>query len=163
MDGTFAVSPFADTFTPVATDSITIDGSAGALTDWNSELTDGDDVTVNRDNNKVTVTMVNKARTATTGTVVAKNIADGDVDIDDGGGEPHAYVNEDVGVDTVDTVYIVNGILDDKDGFEEALTAGDDIVIVRADDVINTVDRVTLSDGVFSGTPREILNDDESP
>ena len=37
-----------------------------------------------------------------------------------------------------------------------ALTAGDDIVIVRADGVINTGDdQVTLSDGVFSGTPAE--------
>ena len=37
--------------------------------DWVADLTDGDDVTVNRDNGKLTVTMVNKARTATTGTV----------------------------------------------------------------------------------------------
>ena len=61
----------------------------------------------------------------------------------------------------MDTVYIVNGILDDKEGFEEALTVGDDIVIVRADGVINTDDQVTLSDGVFSGTPVDIDNTDD--
>jgi hypothetical protein len=156
VDGTFAVSPFADTFTPVAADSITVDGSAGTVDDWNDQLTDGDDVTVNRDNGKLTVTLVNKARTATIGKVLNNNDPNTDlVDIADDGEDALTYVNE-------GTVYIVNGILDDEEAFEAALTAGDDIVIVRADDQINTVDQVTLSDGVFSGTPREILPGDNT-
>jgi len=142
----FNVAPFADTFTAVAADSITIDGATDTLANFTADLSDGDAITYARKGDKQTIALTNTASVAISGKVLNNDESVANtVDID-GAVADQAY-------DVASTVYIVNGALDDMAGLEAALTAGDDISIVRADGVVNTVDRVTLTDAAFSGTP----------
>ena len=146
---TFGLTPFADTFTAVASDALTVDGAAATLAVFTASLTDGDSVTYAMKGGKQTIALTNGAMAAIAGTVLNNDgIGANTVDIDVSGTASLAntYVN-------AGTVYIVNGALDSEVGFETALTAGDSISIVRADGDVNLVDRVTLTDGAFSGTP----------
>jgi hypothetical protein len=145
---TFGLKPFADTFTATATDTLTVDGDAVVLADFQAPvLSDGDSVTYSMKGGKQTIALTNGAMAAIAGKVL-NNDGVGVVDVDESGtaAPGETYVN-------VGTVYIVNGQIDDVTGFEGALTAGDSISIVRADTEVNTVDRVTLTDGAFTGTP----------
>ncbi|MFZ0493508.1 MAG: S-layer homology domain-containing protein [Acidimicrobiia bacterium] len=146
---TFGLKPFADTFTATATDTLTVDGDAVVLADFQAPvLSDGDSVTYSMKGGKQTIALTNGAMAAIAGKVLNNDGIPATVDIDESGTAALAetYVN-------AGTVYIVNGTIDNVAGFEAALTAGDSISIVRADTEVNTVDRVTLTDGAFTGTP----------
>jgi hypothetical protein len=146
---TFNIGAFADAFNPVATDTLTVGGSSKTDVEVDAALSNGDAATYARDNAKQTIALTNQASAPITGKVLNNNesVANTvDVDVAGVASNDQAYGN-------AGTVYIVNGLLDDLVGLETANTAGDSISIVRADGVINTVDRVTLTDAAFSGTP----------
>jgi len=143
---TFNVGVFADAFFASAGDALTVDGAAATETEFDDDLSNGDSVTYSMKGGKATIALTNAASAAISGKVLNNDESVANtVDID-GAVADAAY-------DNAGTVYIVNGALDDMAGLEAALTAGDDISIVRADGVVNTVDRVTLTDAAFSGTP----------
>ena len=146
---TFELGVFADTFAASAGDTLTVDGATATETEFDDDLSDGDTVTYSMKGGKATIALTNAGNAALAGKVLNNDdIGVNDVDIDEAG---TAALDEPY--DNAGTIYIVNGALDDIAGFEAALTAGDSISIVRADGVVNLVDRVTLTDGAFSGTP----------
>jgi hypothetical protein len=142
--------PADEYFLSAGANSVTVDGEAAVVADFQADLTIGDQATFARDNGVVTLTLVNNAPTDQAGTLTE------DFDLV---ADTLELVDED-GVFTVDytapaapqiRTLLVDGIVSTEAQFEAELTAGDVVVFRGADADSETDMQVSLTNSNLSG------------
>jgi hypothetical protein len=161
-------------FTSVGANSVTIDGEVATVAAFNADLSVGDQATYARDNDIVTITLVNNEQTDQGGELIELALdpdgagplvatGAGPADAHNDGGtlallDEDGPFNVDYPPDDADNdpVFLVDGVVSTEEELEDDLTAGDLVVVREADEALDTEARVSLTNTSLSGFPDDI-------